>query len=183
MDSRTPRLRQCWGSRSLLCSGTGERRVRGFTTGLVQPRRPVRRRLRQIPSRSERGEGHVCFDNSYHCIRGSSRKPVPRDLRLSEVCHSGTAFVRGRRSRRLEPTVEIEFIRTRNLRNIQAWGLRCRTFLLRPRLKRIKDGASLRAATKSGRPSPSRSPLAIPYIAPFPSPNGCATKFLPVPSL
>ena len=31
-----------------------------------------------------------------------------------------------------------------------------------PRLKRIKEGASLRAATKSSRPSPSRSPLAIP---------------------
>ena len=36
------------------------------------------------------------------------------------------------------------------------------SFYFDPRLKRIKEGALLRAATRSSRPSPSRSPLAIP---------------------
>lgn len=52
-----------------------------------------------------------------------------------------------------------------------------------PRLKRMNEGASLRAATRSSLPSPSRSPAAIPYIAPNPSPTGRASNFLPVPSL
>ena len=52
-----------------------------------------------------------------------------------------------------------------------------------PRLKRRNEGASLRAATKSSFPFPSRSPAAIPYMAPRPSPKGRDSNFFPVPSL
>ena len=43
-------------------------------------------------------------------------------------------------------------------------------------------GASLRAETISGQPSPSRSPIATPYTSPLPSFHRISRKLVPRPS-